>query len=413
MIPQFAKEIVAHNLRDGYWLEAVDINNDMKEDLFGYGLTLGEIYWYESPNWQKHLVVDKIRMPVGADYADITHNGYPDIIVCYELYGPIGTIQDPDIVGGKVDWIENPGPDLNKKERWKRHYIGRTTGMHRLRAGYFTQSEKLEVLGFPIVSKEDVHAVLPVVLFTQPENVFSVDEWPMTIIDDSNFRMIHGAEKKAGLIPESDRDSVLLASDEGVTWLYFDSENNKWQRVLIGTGELTQFEQTGFKGSGDMDVGCIGNDKFSYVAALEPFHGNTVAVYCKDKAHNKADKKWKRFVLDVFGDPNQNGEGPGHQVVCADFDGDGEDEFLVGLRGPWPWQGVFYYKAVDIENGVFTKWRVSDESVARIAIADFKKRGVLDFATIAYSVPNYYVAKDAKIVIHYNQIRQKTCENTV
>lgn len=66
-----------------------------------------------------------------------------------------------------------------------------------------------------------------------------------------------------------------------------------------------------------------------------------------------------------------------------------------------------------IKNGVFTKWRVSDESVARIAIADFKKRGVLDFATIAYSVPNYYVAKDAKIVIHYNQIRQKTCENTV
>ena len=86
------------------------------------------------------------------------------------------------------------------------------------------------------------------------------------------------------------------------------------------------------------------------------------------------------------------------------FDGDGDDEFLVGLRGPWPWQGVFYYKAIDIKNGVFAKWRVSDESVARIAIADFKNRGVIDFATIAYSVPNYYVAKEAKIVVHYNEI---------
>jgi hypothetical protein len=109
-------------------------------------------------------------------------------------------------------------------------------------------------------------------------------------------------------------------------------------------------------------------------------------------------------LLDVFGDPNENGEGPGHQVLCADFDGDGDDEFLVALRGPWPWQGVMYYKAIDAANGVFAKWRVADESVARIATADFDGDGRLDFATIAYSVQNYYVAQDAKIVLHRNQI---------
>lgn len=411
VVPKFKQEVVAKNLRDGYWLEAADINQDSKVDLFGYGLTLGEIYWYENSTWKKHLVTDKIKMPVGGDYADITGNGFPDIIVCYELYGPIGTIHDPDTQGGKIDWIENPGHDLNKKERWKRHYVGRTTGMHRLRAGYFTQTEKLEILGFPIVAKEDVHAVLPVVLFTQPEDVSNSAEWPMTIIDNSNFRMIHGAEKKIGLIDGSSRDSVLLASDEGVTWLYYDVKNHQWKRVLIGAGELTQFEKTGFKGSGDMDVGRIGGDAFAYVAALEPFHGNTVGVYYKENNAAPSEASWKRVILDVFGDPNENGEGPGHQVVCADFDGDGDDEFLVGLRGPWPWQGVFYYKAIDIKNGIFTKWRVSDESVARIAIADFKNRGTIDFATIAYSVPNYYVAKEAKIVVHYNEMQTNLLTN--
>lgn len=45
----------------------------------------------------------------------------------------------------------------------------------------------------------------------------------------------------------------------------------------------------------------------------------------------------------------------GHHVVTGDFDGDGYNEFLVALRGPMPWQGVFYYKAVDAANRVFVK----------------------------------------------------------
>jgi hypothetical protein len=34
--------------------------------------------------------------------------------------------------------------------------------------------------------------------------------------------------------------------------------------------------------------------------------------------------EWKRPVIDVYGTPNQlqkTGDGPGHYIVCADFDG--------------------------------------------------------------------------------------------
>ncbi|OTA17921.1 hypothetical protein Xvie_00599 [Xenorhabdus vietnamensis] len=406
-IPIFEQILVADQLRDGYWLEAPDINKDGLYDLFGYGLSLGEIYWYRNPDWKKHLVVDNIRMPVGGDYADVSGNGYPDIIVCYDLYGPKGTLYDANPTGGKIDWIENPGPEFTESGRWERHYVGRTTGMHRLRAGFFTQTDRLEILGLPIVPHGNIHSLLPVVLFTKPDDVKTADEWPMEVIDNTFFRLIHGAEKKRGLIPGSDRDSLLLASDEGVTWLYYDDQKAQWIKVLIGVGELTQFESTGFRGSGDLDVGQVGGDSFAYVAAVEPFHGNTVAVYVKDKLGSPVEvATWNRFILDVFGDPNENGEGPGHQVLCADFDGDGDDEFLVALRGPWPWQGVFYYKAIDLSRGIFTRWRVSNESVARIAVADFNQNGKLDFATIAYSVPNYFVAKQARIVVHLNQIKR-------
>ena len=397
--PSFTSETVTEQLRDGYWLEAPDIDGDGRPDLFGYGLRLGEIYWYQNgEGWPRRLVADGFRMPVGADFADVTGDGTPDIILCSELYGPIGTIVDPDPDGGSIDWLEHPGSPDKDESRWTRHHIGNTVGTHRLRAGHFTRTDRLEVIVLPIVAMADVHALLPVVLYTEPDDVRTATEWPLTVVDDTSFRMIHGAEKKSGLVPGSDLDSLLLASDEGVSLLHYDIADGRWRIEHVGDGERTQFERTGFRGSGDLNAGRLGDDPMAYVAALEPFHGNTVGLYLRD------GDGWRRQVLDVYGDPNENGEGPGHQIVCADFDGDGDDEFLVALRGPWPWQGVFYYKILDAAAGVVAKWRVADESVARIATGDFDGDGRLDFATIAYSVQNYYVADDARITLHRNRI---------
>jgi hypothetical protein len=402
-VPKFTPQVVIDQLRDGYWLESPDFNQDGRPDLIGYGLAMGEIYWYENGRtWTRHLVCDGMHMPVGMDYGDVSGKGFQDPVICYDLYGAGGRIDDPDVNGGKIDWVENPGYPANTQQKWIRHYIGRTTGMHRLRVGYFTQRERIEVFGFPIVAKENVHALLPVVLFQKPNNVETAEQWPMSTVSDSNFRMIHGAIKKKNLAPNSNLDSVLLASDEGITWMYYNAKAGEWVRTLIGIGEHTQFEQTGFRGSGDADAGRLGNDPFAYVAAVEPFHGNTVAVYTK-QSEGPADKvEWKRYLLDVYGDPNEKGEGPGHCVMCADFDGDGDEEFLIALRGPAPWQGVVYYKAIDAKNGIFAKWHITTDSAARIALGDFYGRGKIDFATIAYSVAKYYIPKQARIMVYRN-----------
>lgn len=405
--PYFERQLVEDRRLDGYWIEAFDINNDSKPDIVGYGLNLGEVTCYQNPDWKK-TKISKFLGPVGMHHADINGDGWTDIVICYQ-YGQ--TMINCDPTGGKIVWLENPG---TSQRDWVARYIGRATAMHRLKVGHFTQDEKLQVLALPIVgAPNSVHSITPILLFTQPDDVYGASEWEreeIENIDNVVYHVIHGVSiKKYRSNLGSNLDSALIASEEGITWLYFDPEDSKWHSKQLGTGEMCQVSKTGFKGSGDVDAGKVGADSLAYIAAIEPFHGNTVAVYYKDSISSKDSNSsltgcgWQRVVLDVYGDPNPLGEGTGHFVVCGDFDNDGDDEFLVALRGPEPWQGVFYYKAIDVRKGVFVKWRVSSDSAARIALGDFDGDGRLDFATIGYSVQGYYCTDNPAIAVFYNK----------
>lgn len=123
---------------------------------------------------------------------------------------------------------------------------------------------------------------------------------------------------------------MIISSREGTTWLHY--EENEWKRELIGAGEPKGPHQSPTSespgsgdhwGSGCADVGKVGDDPFAYVATLDPFHGTTACVYTKTNRGLQGNQ-WKRHVLDVYGTPNQllhTGDGPGHYIVCADFDG--------------------------------------------------------------------------------------------
>ncbi|KAB5549543.1 hypothetical protein GE09DRAFT_1126824 [Coniochaeta sp. 2T2.1] len=223
------------------------------------------------------------------------------------------------------------------------------------------------------------------------------------------------------------RNSVLISSREGTTWLYF--ENGYWHRELIGIGEPKEAGQSATSespgsgdawGAGGADGGAIGSDPFGYIATLDPFHGIAVGVYTKVDRGIK-DTKWKRQVLDVYGTPAQlqkTGDGPGHYIVCGDFDGDGEDEFLLSLFGPVDrddngelvpvsllpsLKGIMYYKAIDSSKGLFAKWRIAEESSARIAVGNFGGNGNLDIISISYNVARYYEEPNPVVTLHLNK----------
>ena len=402
--PLFEEITVEANLRDGYWIDAVDINGDGKPDLIASGLAEGNVVWYENPTWKKRAIA-QFPKPVSMHFADIDGDKRPDLVICHDYGDCMFNCKPAD---GKISWMRNPG-SFTEDKPWEIRPIGNLLATHRLRFGQFSRDDRLQLMGLPVVGPQGgpdgVHKPIRVTLFTAPDDPLKATEWERQVVDEENYRIIHEAIQDRYEGSSNGLESFILASEEGVSWFYCTSDGT-WKTKRLGTGETTQFEKTKFKGSGNVAIGAAGGDRYAYMATVEPFHGNTVAVYTKTNGGTIEGATWKRTVLDVFGDPNERGEGPGHHVVCADFDGDGDDEFLVALRGPWPWQGVFYYKAIDLANGFFVKKRVSNFSAARITVADFDGDGRPDFATTGYYTPGYFLADDPRVMVFLNRFEQ-------
>ncbi|KAK7413087.1 hypothetical protein QQX98_008035 [Neonectria punicea] len=373
--PSFSDSIIDDKRTDGYWVETFKFDkDDSVPGIITSGIDSGNVEYIENPiaaarvadknatadvtqPWKKHLVAH-IDGPVAICGWDLTGNGLTDLIITHN-YGP--SLLEADQEGGWISWLENPGRDNLHKGEWKRRTIGRWPAMHRIKLGHFTQK------------------------FEGPNGL----------------------------------DSLLVASREGTTWLHY--EDGKWKRDLIGIGEPQEARQSltstapgsgDYFGTGCVDAGKIGDDPCAYIATLDPFNGTSACVYTKSGKSMKGST-WTRHVLDVYGTPSQKakyGEGPGCHLVCGDFDGDGDDEFLLALFGPVdrdendnPSKGIFYYKAIDIEKGLFAKWRIAGESTARIALGNFGGTDKLDVVSIGYNVKNYYEEPEPLTTLHLNK----------
>ncbi|WP_158852598.1 FG-GAP repeat domain-containing protein [Saccharothrix deserti] len=409
----FVPQLVDADPKDGYWVQAADIDGDGRLDLVTSGLTTGQVSWYQNPGrdngpWRKHRVIEMDK-PVALDCGDIAGDGRADIVICHD-YGKC--MFDCGSADGKISWLRNPG-DHTGDQPWEQRQIGDLVATHRLALGRFTAAGGTELLALPVVGpaggSQGVDQPIEVTLFHPPANVLDDRPWNRTALNTTDFRIVHGVvvDRFAGT-PYPDRDSLLLACEEGIEW-FGQGGDGTWQHTQLHPGSPLQNPPEGmsrrFKGSGNLAVGRLGDNQYGYIAAIEPFHGNTLAVYTRKPNGAGPGGAWQRTVLAIFGDPEKPGLAVGHHVVAADFDGDGNDEFLVALRGPAPWQGVLYYK-IDVRDGVIaqcTSATVSTYSTARIAVGDFSGDGRLDFATTGYYTEGYYKAKNPRIMVFRNE----------
>jgi hypothetical protein len=203
------------------------------------------------------------------------------------------------------------------------------------------------------------------------------DRWMPEVLDESlhvvhNFAPIKAARGK-GM-------DILTASYEGVSLLTHSGD--KWMRRRIGTGN--QDNPKSNRGSSEIKQGRLKSGR-KFIATIEPWHGHQVVVYTEpdDKA-----KLWNRHVVD-------DKLRWGHAVWCADFDGDGNDELIIGVRDDLSQQqgerrGVRIYKALDNKGMKWARHVIDNGGVAveDLAAADLDGDGKIDIVAVGRQTHN-------------------------
>ena len=106
-------------------------------------------------------------------------------------------------------------------------------------------------------------------------------------------------------------ESLLLGGREGISLL--TRRGDGWSKRMLTSGE--------HGAASEVRVGRIGSLRF--LAAIEPWHGNMLAVY----RQAAPGQPWARTVL-------ADDLGEGHGLACADLLGLGSDQIVVGWRKP-------------------------------------------------------------------------------
>jgi len=372
-LPGFRMQEIETGLKVGYAVSLTDVNHDGKPDIVVVDTT--RVVWYENPSWQRHTIIEGVTKPDNVCIApyDIDGDGLVDFALGahWKPFEPAGTLQ----------WLKR-GKSLDQP--WSVFPIDTEPSIHRVRFADIDGDGKAELLSVPLMGpgakpdKNWLNAALRVTAYRIPKDP-TRDRWIPEILSQElhvahNFWPIP-AQGRKGM-------DVLVASYEGVNLLTLNQ--GKWKARHLGTGN--QEKPEGKRGASEIKQGTLKSGK-KFIATIEPWHGDQIVVYSEPAA---AGELWQRHVLDE--DLKW-----GHAVWCADLDGDGSDELIIGIRDdPGPKdkakgrRGIRIFKAQDEAGRTWARTVLEAGGVAveDLQAADLDGDGKIDIVAVGRQTHN-------------------------
>lgn len=374
-LPSFRMQEIDTSLTVGYAVLLVDVNGDGKKDIVV--VDTNRVVWYENPTWKRRSIIEGVTKPDNVCIAayDIDGDGQLDFALGAD-WKPFNTKS-----GGTLQWLKR-GKTLD--DLWTVTPIGEEPVVHRIRFADVLGEGKPQLINVPLMGRDSSKGnnwtdgkPVRIQAYRIPKNPLK-DPWiPVTV--DETLHVIHNFYP----IPSADgkRMDLLTGSYEGVNLVSLEGG----KRTVRHLGAGNQDNPKSNRGASEIKQGMFKNGK-KYIATIEPWHGFQVVVYTEPK--DPTQKLWARHVVD-------DQLRWGHAVWCADIDGDGDEELLVGVRDdlsgkPNQRSGVRIYKAVD---GVGAKWErkiIEDGGVATedMAAADLDGDGKIDIVAVGRRTKN-------------------------
>lgn len=353
-VPGFREHTVATGLEGGYQVVAADLNHDGRPDLIALASRSNELVWYENPTWERHVIARGFSHMINCVTVGADSEGIPEIVLASQF----DTLAKNSV--GLVSVLHHDG---DPRGPWKATEIDRLPASHRLRVAYIESTGKPVVINAALTG---AHAEPPDYRGPTPLVYYRPGVWKRETIHPENTGLVHGI-----YVVDWDadgRDEILTAGFEGIRLFKFGT-NGEWSRFAIAQGATEAWPKSG---SSDVAVGRLGKERF--LAAIEPWHGNQVAIYRLRGA------VWQRQVID-------DSLVDGHTIQTADVDGDGNDEVIAGYRGKSYNLYLYHY---DASSQTWLR-QVLDQGgmgAAACAIADLNGDGRQDIACIGSATAN-------------------------
>lgn len=356
----------------GYGLAVADVDGDKKDDIVLADAK--QIVWYRNPSWEKFVIAENLTAKdhVCVAARDVDGDGKAEIAVGAE-WNPNDTVNS-----GAIFLLEAPA---DRTQKWGAKRLPHEPTTHRMAwvrgpdRGFYLAVQPLHGRG----NKNNAGVGVEFLGYEYP---WTTESKPFPLAASlPPLHATHNFDPGAPLSPASG-DTLLLATKEGVRMI-----------DTVGIRAVPQIITT--LPAGEVRAGSLpGGGRF--VAAVEPMHGNQLAVYRAPRTPASSTADWtdSRVLLD-------DKLVQGHALATADLLGTGSDQIVVGWRGggvPGAKVGIKVYATEDAAGATWKMHALVDDNTMAcedLKVADLNGDGKPDIIAAGRATKN--------VVIYWNE----------